>query len=96
MSAAFAGSEAVRERILKAIFDETIFHSRVEVRCSACIWLTNLLRFAGNHPSLARYASPKLLSKGFGGGRTTTSRGALLAHTQKHLWCTKPAGEKRC
>ena len=85
-AAAFAGSDAGRERILKAIFDETIFHSRVEVRCSACIcyptlaqtqtltltsadpnlgpnpdqvrcsaciWLTNLLRFAGNHPSLA-------------------------------------------
>jgi proteasome component ECM29 len=49
----FTGSDAGRKRILAAIFDETIFHSRVEVRCSGCIWLTNLLRFAGAHPSLA-------------------------------------------
>ncbi|GMH36012.1 hypothetical protein BSKO_03880 [Bryopsis sp. KO-2023] len=47
-----SGRKAMQDRILGAIFDECITHSRVEVRTSGCVWLVCLLAYTGRHPRL--------------------------------------------
>lgn len=48
----FPGTDATRARVLEYVFDECVFHTRSEVRCSGTVWLTNLLKYCGQHAAV--------------------------------------------
>ncbi|KAK3264270.1 hypothetical protein CYMTET_26979, partial [Cymbomonas tetramitiformis] len=47
-----AARQAAQKRILAALFDELLFSSRPEMRCSGAVWLVTLLKHSGRQPLL--------------------------------------------
>eukprot|EP00873_Tetraselmis_striata_P043262 jgi/Tetstr1/463526/TSEL_008405.t1 len=50
--AASPAREAMQGVVLGKLMEEYVYHSRVEVRCAACIWLLSLVAFTQRHPRL--------------------------------------------
>ena len=48
----FAGTDAIRDKILDAIFQRYLYSSRSEERCAACAWLLALVLHTRRHPRL--------------------------------------------